>query len=266
MKLLHAPQLSSEWFQHHGGRISGSYMKAVLGTPARRLAYFKLKLGERLTGEVLQDNYVSREMKDGLEREPAARAAYELECDVMIDEVGFVVHDEFDYLGGSFDGVVLDKNGQPTNGGLELKCPKAGTHAMWCQAQRVPPEHLAQIHTYIAIGKFDWIDFMTYHPFVAREMRTMIIRVERDERWVSRILQASADFHGELEALIADLQSKYGPFQLPEAQHVMAGRIAVPEVDNASDAELIDDEIAWAQGGFQKGFFDDRPDEDNETE
>jgi hypothetical protein len=80
MKLINCAQLSSAWFQAHCGVVTASSMAALLslskervlksgevrgGEPlAKRKAYLDRKIGELLTGIVVQDNYVSKEMME----------------------------------------------------------------------------------------------------------------------------------------------------------------------------------------------------------
>lgn len=72
---------------------------------------------EILTG-LTPERYVSREMEWGIEQEQFARAAYELEKDVMVETTGFVLHPEVAKFGASPDGLV------GADGMIQIKCPK----------------------------------------------------------------------------------------------------------------------------------------------
>lgn len=229
MKVLGAEQLSSEWFQAHCGCVSGSYMAAVLDfskertlkngdkrggiSSSKRETYKRMKLAELLTGIAIQDNYVSREMLDGIEREPAGRAAYELQEGVLVEEVGFALHDSIPRFGGSVDGLVGD------DGMIELKCPKPGTHVAWILAKCIPEQHLPQIRAYLCITGRAWCDFVTYCPLMkVPELRLMVVRFERSAIDDQLIELAVNRFNGELDQHIGELREMVGHFELPAAE------------------------------------------------
>jgi hypothetical protein len=254
MKILPGEQLSAAWLQHHVGRVTGSNMASIVGTTAtgrptaKRAAYYRMKLGEMLTGMVNQDTYVSRDMLLGLEHEPLARAAYEVEENVMVEEVGFAIHDTVKGLGGSVDGVVLDPRVPgPPRGMVEIKCPRPGTHAQWMRERRIPEMHVPQINTYLEVMDLEWCDFVSFSPFVPKEMRTFIVRQERDLVAGAKIRQATADFIGELNDAIADLRSMVGDFALPAAlaSFEETGDLFTPEEEERLG--ITDDDIRAAE-------------------
>lgn len=254
MKILPGEQLSAAWFQNHCGIVTGSHMTAVLdftkkGEPgASRKTYLRTKLGEILTGVAIQDNYVSREMLDGIEREPAGRVAYQREEGVLIEEIDFALSDEVPRFGGSFDGLVGD------DGIIELKCPKAGTHLDWFLAGVVPEAHLPQINSYLAISGRAWCDFVSYCPMIAaKDLRLLIIRQERDQAAIDRIHGAVEAFNAEIDEQIAKLRQIVGPFELPSA---VAQTVAREQTSADDGLGISDEDIKWAQGGFQSEKFD----------
>ena len=246
MKIVPGEQLSGAWLQAHRGCVSGSYMKAVLdftmkGAPgSTRTTYLKVKIAEMLTARVESDNYVSREMLDGLEREPAAKTAYQLEEDVLLEEVGFALHDGIPRFGGSLDGLVGDY------GFVEIKCPKPGTHQAWIRSRAVPPQHLAQINSYFSISGRAWCDFVTFCPLVPKPMQVMTIRVPRDENAVAKIEAAVWKFNAEVDAAIEELRSIVGPFELPASMDPES--LADKPVDQEWErAGITGDDIEWAK-------------------
>jgi hypothetical protein len=227
MKTVPGSQLSSAWLYAHRGVVSGSYMNHVLdftkervlksgetrgGNPgAKRISYQKTKIAELLTGRVESDNYVSKEMLDGIEREPMARAAYEMCRQEMVEQIGFAMHETIDRFGGSVDGLVGD------DGFIEIKCPKPGTHQGWARGTGIPEEHIAQIDTYLAVTGRDWCDFITFCPYVPKPMQLVIVRRERDEKAIAAIEYAVIEFNAEVDKAIEELRQRYGYFDLPAA-------------------------------------------------
>jgi hypothetical protein len=217
MKIVHCHQGSGEWLNLHRGNVTGSCVKQVLdftqkGLPgASRKTYFRTKLAELLTGEVVQDNYVSKEMLEGIEREPYARAAYEVETGQMVEEIGFAVHDTIPRFGGSVDGLVGD------DGFIEIKCPKPGTYAQWFLDGVIPEEHLPQIDSYLLLTGRAWCDFVAWNGAMPKPMRTMIIRRYREEKAMEKIEAAVREFNESVDEAIAKLRSIVGDFLLPAA-------------------------------------------------
>lgn len=218
MKIINVQQLSGEWFQAHCGKVTGSHMKALLditkkGEPgSTRKTYFRTKLAEMLTGVAIQDNYVSKEMLDGIEREPIARAAYEAQEECMVEEVGFVMHDSIERFGCSPDGLV------DQDGGVEIKCPKAGTHLHWIMNGKIPEEHTPQLRAELSVTGLKWIDFVSFNPEVPKPLRLMVIRMTHEQADVGLIEEAVQQFISELDAAVERLRNIAGHFDLPAAQ------------------------------------------------
>ena len=131
MRILQAEQRTPEWFAARLGKATASNFGNVLAaktTAAYRNYRVRLAL-ERLTGKQ-EDAFQSDAMKQGTEREPLARIAYEALTGNLVEEVGFCLHDTLD-CGASPDGLIDAVRG------LEIKCPTPGKH---CEYLRIPAE------------------------------------------------------------------------------------------------------------------------------
>src|SRR5687768_335661 len=98
MKIIDAPQGSPEWLQARCGVPSASRFAAIMATiktgeAAERRNYRTDLVVERLTGRPLE-GFTTPAMKQGIEREPFARMAYEAKTGNIVQEVGFCRHDE----------------------------------------------------------------------------------------------------------------------------------------------------------------------------
>jgi YqaJ-like viral recombinase domain len=217
VKIINVEQLSMGWFQAHCGVVSASYMKNVLdftqkGAPgASRKTYLRTKVAELLTGVVLQDNFVSQEMLDGIERESDARAAYEVENGVMVELIGFALHDDINRFGCSPDGLVVE------DGMVQIKCPKAGTHVQWILDGVVPEEHIPQMNAELAVTGRTWSDFVSFHPHVPKALRLMTIRHEPKPEELRATEAAAVAFLKEIYEIVDRLRAIVGPFDLPAA-------------------------------------------------
>lgn len=220
MKIIECNQRSATWFQAHCGIVTASSMTAVMaytqkGEPkAERKTYFRQKLAELLTGIAIQDNYVSREMLEGIEKEPLGISAYEHQERTMVEAVGFALSDDVERLGCSPDGLVGE------DGGVEGKCPKPGTHLQYVLDGCIPEIYLPQIKTCVFVTGRKWWDFFSFSPEVPKPLQLMVIRYERNQADMDLIAEHTAKFNGEIDAAVERLRKIAGPFELPAAaQH-----------------------------------------------
>ena len=206
MPVINCAQLSAEWFDEHIGRVSASRMNAVLavlkrgGEAAIRYNYKMEKVAEICTGKVAE-HYVSEAMSFGTENEPFARAAYEIERDVDVAQVGLFVHGRIDRFAASPDGVI------GSDGLLECKCPNTTTHLGWMLADVVPEEYEPQMLAQLACAgqQRKWVDFVSYDPRLPKHMQLFIKRFPRDEARIAEMEQAVEAFLGEVDALLLRL-------------------------------------------------------------
>lgn len=240
MKIIKCTQLDSTWMQAHVGCVTGSWMESVLdftkkGDPgAKRKTYFRMKLAELVTGMLMQDSYVSKDMEIGIEREPLARAAYESEEGQLVEQIGFALHDSIPRFGGSVDGLIGD------DGILEIKSPRAGTHLQSVLDSQIPEQYLSQIDTYLAVTGRAWCDFVSYCPEVPKPLRLMVIRRERKADAIAEIERAVLDFNAKIDAAVERLREIVGPFDLPAAE---AEKAKTDPLDEYPDLELSDDDL-----------------------
>jgi putative phage-type endonuclease len=207
MRVIKCDQGTAQWLDVKRGKISASRIAEVMdylkkgGEGASRRNYRTEILAERLSGRS-EDHYVSPEMEWGTEFEPQARAAYEIANDVMVDQVGFVLHPEFDFAGSSPDGLV------GTDGYVEFKCPKTTTHLKWMQAGIVPEEHQEQCLFNMRCEERGWADFVSFDPRLPEGLRIFVARMDRDDKRIAAIDDEVSRFHEEVEAVRMQLSAK----------------------------------------------------------
>lgn len=208
MRVVNCEQGSAEWLQIRVGKITASRIADVIaqrkrgdGELACRANYRLELIGERLSGQVAE-HYVSGPMEHGTEWEPMARTAYEMEYDVEVDAVGFVLHPAMDFTGASPDGLV------GTDGGIEIKCPQRETHIDWLLADQVPEEHLPQMMWNMVCCERQWWDFVSYDPSLPDGLRLFVKRMYRDEMVVRLAEEQVARFNAEVDAAMLQLTPK----------------------------------------------------------
>lgn len=171
------PQRSEQWYAVRLGRVTGSCANDMLATiksgeaAARRNLRVRLVL-ERITGKSQENDYVSVDMQNGIDREDDARAFYEAESSNLVQRVGFLQHPTL-MTGCSPDGVIGDYVGL-----LSLKCPKPATHLDFLETGIIPTEYLRQCCHEMWLSGVQWTDFVSYQPQFPDELRAKVVRIE----------------------------------------------------------------------------------------
>lgn len=192
MKIITASQGTPEWFAARLGLATGSKFSDVLagGKGLTRKAYAVQLALEIVTGKQAE-TFTNQAMLDGTEREPIARALYEAHTGNFVDEVGFCRHDSIE-CGISPDGLIDE------DGGIEIKCPKASTHAGYLAIPAEPSTYTAQIQGCMWVTGRSWWDFVSYHPDFPENAQLIVRRVKRDSDYIVKLEQAVKAFRNEV--------------------------------------------------------------------
>ena len=130
MKTIDIKQRSQEWFHRRKGKITGTGLAKIMGTPAARKKYRYELLAERLSTRI-EDGEDPRER--GTRLEPEAIAAFELETGKKVNTVGFCEDDEDPMMANSPDGLILKEKAA-----IETKCPGGESHVTTWREDKVP--------------------------------------------------------------------------------------------------------------------------------
>jgi len=159
--------------------------KGKLSTQAEK--YLHHLLSERIMGRPVL-GAVTYWMGRGLATEAEAVAYYEGQREQDTERVGFVTTDD-GRIGASPDRFV------GSDGLLEIKCPSEAVHVGYLATHRVDAEHYPQVQGQLWICQRQWSDVLSYHP----EMPPALIRVPRDEAFISLLRSAVLAFSATLE-------------------------------------------------------------------
>ena len=199
MRIIECEQGGPEWLQARLGVPSASSYSKLITTTGRASAqadaYINQLVAERLTGEPTFFQ-VTDPMQRGMDLEPLARHAYEMETGNLVIQVGFLMHDTLE-AGASPDGLIGE------NGGLEIKCPSGHTHVEYLRDDVLPTKYFQQVQGCLWISGRDWWDFMSYHP----RMEPLIVRVFRDEQFIKALEFAVIDAVKTIEILTMKFRS-----------------------------------------------------------
>ena len=160
-------------------------------TVARRDYRMELVV-ERLTGRPTPV-FVSWPMKQGTEREPAARVAFEAYTGIYVEHAQFIEHPEL-LAGASPDGLIED------DAGLELKCPIASTHFDYLRLPHgaCPAEYEWQVHGGMWItGRKRWF-FGSFNPEFPEHLQLVIREIKRDDAKIEALDKGVRQFLTEV--------------------------------------------------------------------
>lgn len=145
-------QGTPEWHDFRGKGIGASEIASIMNispwTSAEKL--FRSKIGEE---EKTSDNFA---MKRGRELEPVVRELYETQMRVKY-EPACAIHEEFDFVRCSFDGINLEESHL-----IEIKCPGEKTHNM-AKGGAIPEYYFAQMQWQLMISNFSCGDYLSFY-------------------------------------------------------------------------------------------------------
>lgn len=200
------PQGTEEWTAARLGKVTASRIadltaRTKTGWGASRDNYMADLIAERLTG-VAAEGYKSQAMQWGSDTEHQARRFYELIEGVTVASGGYLDHPTIAMAGASPDGFVGD------DGLVEIKCPLTKTHIETLRGGRVNSVYAKQMQWQMACTGRAWCDFISFDPRMPEDLRMFVQRVPRDGPAIAEIEAVVADFLAELDAALADLQSR----------------------------------------------------------
>ena len=196
MRVLDLPQGSEAWLSARAGLATASCFADVMakikaGEASVRRNYRARLVVERLTGKPVP-SFQSAAMKQGTEREPLARLAYEAHTGNMVQEVGFILHDTLE-AGASPDGLMGKI-------GLEIKCPELATHLEYLQAKAEPPAYTWQIQGQMWIAELEAVDFVSFNPDFPENLQLVVRRIGRDDQAIKALADEVERFMDEVRA------------------------------------------------------------------
>ena len=152
-------QRSPEWFKARKGKLTGSNIGAALGVnPWKKPDDLIRQMVREYHGA--EPEFVGNVATEyGTAHEPLALLDYEMETDNTVQECGFFVHPEFDWLGASPDGLVGDAV-------LEIKVPYGFRNEANPEFKSLAdqPHYYAQVQIEMACTGRQWCDFYQWAP------------------------------------------------------------------------------------------------------
>ena len=196
-------QKSEEWFKARLGKVTASRVADVLaktktGYSASRDNYMAQLVVERMTN-TQAESFTNAAMQWGTDQEPFARAAYEVQQNVLVDEVGFIPHPTIEMAGASPDGYVN------SDGMVEIKAPQTNTHIETLLNQAVPSKYITQMQFQMACTGRQWCDFVSFDPRMPTKAQLFVKRVQRDDGFIKEMESEITKFLAEVTAKVEQL-------------------------------------------------------------
>lgn len=187
MKYIMAQQGSEEWLQARVGRITASRYKdardrlkpgkgETVGKPsAKMIAYAAQVAVERIAGRPIDKAFQNWQMREGVEQEPHARNAYDVETGAVVQEVGAIATDDDLFL-YSPDGLIGD------DGLVEIKTLLSADIIVKVIGEGDLSAYMDQCMGGLWITGRQWIDLVLWCPALEPIGRQLTIkRIQRDE-------------------------------------------------------------------------------------
>jgi predicted phage-related endonuclease len=193
-------QLSEEWFAERAGNPgASSFDKIVTSTGAaskQSVDYVKRLAGEAIVGKT-EDSHQNFAMQRGIEMQAEALNFFELVEGVEMKEVGICYPDDQKKYHCSPDALSVDEEV-----GLEMKCPLIHTHVGYLLDNKLPTKYIQQVQGSMLVTGFDHWFFLSYYP----GLKPLLIKVERDEKFIEKLSKELDSFCMELASLIRKLK------------------------------------------------------------
>lgn len=138
----------------------------------------------------------------GNDWEPYAIGVYEQKFDVLvIDKLEPIQHPDFDFVGGTPDGLVGE------DGLIEVKCPfNPVNHLANLRSGEQIMDYRWQIQGYLWITGRKWCDFVSYDYRFPEDLQLYVQRVERSEPMIDELQQRVVKFEAIVNGILEGIK------------------------------------------------------------
>ena len=165
-------QGTDDWFEVRKAKITASHAQAI-GNNGKGLETYIFELMADFYSQAEKDQFSTKDTERGNELEVYAREMYELENDVVVEQVGFVETDK--HVGCSPDGLV------GKDGLLEIKCLNDVKHykILVKGEKEIESQYIWQVQMQLLLTGRKYVDLMFYNPNFKES--TKIFRIKPDK-------------------------------------------------------------------------------------
>lgn len=201
---MSAEQGSPEWLMERCGKVTASRVADILaktksGPSTSRQNYLAQLVAERLT-LTIEPTFTNAAMQWGTEHEPIARALFEVETGLTVNECGFIQHPTIDMAGASPDGLIGD------DGLIEIKCPNTATHIDYLLAGVVPQKYKPQMAWQILCTGRLWCWFASFDPRMPEDLQLFMVKYEPTPEYLADVTSEVVAFIAEVDETVDRLE------------------------------------------------------------
>lgn len=232
-------QGSEEWLQAKASIISATEASIIEGFNQYQSTDDLVRRKVRQLAKAPDEFVVSPPIEHGNKMEETARNFYTLKTGKKVLETGLVLHEDYDFIGASPDGLV------GIDGALEIKCPfPKFTKEPYSVFDSNKKMYLWQCYHILEVFDLDWIDFLCYlSPSKTAEPQYHFDRVERQENWFKQKISAKllpvASAKKQITRL--DVYKAWVDYVIEESDCPKRRQKHLDPLPSSSDYEFIED-------------------------
>jgi putative phage-type endonuclease len=191
-------QGTDAWLELRKGKVTASRVADVLaktktGVSASRGNYLIELALQRVTG-VIEPSFTNDAMQRGIDEEPRARAAYEVQSNNFVDQVAFIDHPTIKGFGCSPDGLI------DTDGIVEIKNPNSSTHWATIKANEIPNKYYIQMMAQLSCTGREWNDYVSFDSRFPDRSQLFVKRLHRDDKYIAEMESEIVKFLDEVNS------------------------------------------------------------------
>ena len=189
-------QGTEEWFKARNGKMTASNAHTI-SVAGKGLDTYIAKIVSDMFAAHKEEGYKSKEMERGSELESQAKAIYELEHSLEIENVGFIEYSS--YVGCSPDGLIGE------SGGIEIKCINNASYFKLLIGEEEPDSgYVWQCMMCLMITNRAWWDLVFYNPNFKKS--TIVFRILPDAAKINKLKIGLAIGEEKINALISKFE------------------------------------------------------------
>lgn len=203
MKVYNTIQKSDEWHHLRKGKITGTTLKAIMGTPkAKQDAIYEI-VAERLTKGVESEGDYENSIDRGNRLEPDALSMFELETNRKVIRVGFCEDDTNPMIANSPDGLIEDHEDEA----VEAKCPGGKNYVKMWLTNVVPDEYEWQVVQYFVVNeRLQKLHFIGYNPDITiHPLHIIVITRESIKKQIEEARLAQETFLTQVDDILKNI-------------------------------------------------------------
>ncbi len=193
-------QSDPSWLPARRGCLTGSRMADALaylknGKEAEARRKYRIELVAERVSDYAVSRFVTVPMQRGLDLEPDAKDAYEVETGVLLGPAAWFEHPRIEFFGATTDGSI------DADGLAEFKVPLVHNYIEWRLAGEIPADYMPQLLAQLAVTRRRYVDFVAFCPEAPFSKRLFIRRLEPTAEDIANLEAGAAAFLDDVDKM-----------------------------------------------------------------